>query len=104
VKDYLEYENARNKAHAELYAKLLKKAFGDCEVMIGHHLTFEFRGELSTENEIPSADTMMFCHELMGKVFGDKAGLVMRSLALVPASGRDELLADYYNRFVALKE
>lgn len=98
MKDYLEYENARNKAHAELYAKLLKKAFGDCEVMIGHHLTFEFRGELSTENEIPSADTMMFCHELMGKVFGDNAMRIMRSLALVPAGERDALLAKFFEK------
>jgi len=100
VKDYLQSENARNKQHAELYEKLIKKAFGDCQVMIGHHLSFEMGGDLNTENEIPSADTLMFCHNAMGKVFGDNAVMVMRTLATLPAEERDDMLAKLYDRHV----
>lgn len=98
-KDYLGTENARNKKHAELYTRIIRKAIGSCDVLVGHHLTFEIGGDLSTENEIPSADTLLFDHDIMGAVFGDKAFLVMQSLAIMPADRRDELLAAFCKDF-----
>jgi hypothetical protein len=93
MKDYLGYENARNKAHAGLYVAIMRAAFGaDCEVLIGHHLTFEQGGKLETENEIPSADCLMFDHEVMKRVFGSNAFNIMRALASVPAEKRDSVL------------
>lgn len=98
VKDYLSSENARNKAQAALFTEMIKLAFGKEEqVIIGHHLTFESGGNLETENEIPSADTLMFCHDLMHRVFGVGAIPIMRDLASVPAGERDARLADYLN-------
>lgn len=97
IKDYLGSENERNKKHAALYARLLKLALGrgDVQVLIGHHITFELGGDLETENEIPSADCLMFDHVLMGKVFGERAIPIMRALATVPCDQRDHLLEFY---------
>ena len=93
-KDWLTSENARNKAHASLYTAIMHRAFGaSAEILIGHHLTFEEGGDLSTEDEIPSADTMMFDHDIMGRVFGANAVAIMRQLASVPVSQRDAVLA-----------
>jgi len=95
MKDYLGFENERNKKHAALYTKLIKRAYGEgaSEVLIGHHLTFESHGDLNTENEIPSADTLLFDHEIMRRVFGEKALWVMMGLAQQPAEERDAALA-----------
>ena len=94
IKDYLTSENERNKAHAALYEQMLRHAFreqANCAVLIGHHLTFEFGGLIDTENEIPSADTLMFDHDIMGRLFGERATLVMMSLARVPVEARDDV-------------
>ena len=96
LKDYLGYENQRNKDHAALYTRLMQKAIGgNVAVLIGHHLTFEINGDLATENEIPSADTLMFDHDLMTKVFGPRAIHVMIHLASVPCEQRDAMLVHY---------
>jgi hypothetical protein len=58
-------------------------------------LTFEQRGNLETENEIPSADTLLFDHEVMTRVFGDRAVSIMVHLASIPAESRDEVAATY---------
>ena len=95
IKDYLTSENERNKTHAALYVQMLRHAFreqSDFAVLIGHHLTFEFGGSIETENEIPSADTLMFDHDIMTRVFAERAVLVMMSLARVPVETRDEVL------------
>lgn len=100
MKDYLGFENARNKAHAAVYADLMRRAFaGDdqasCAVLIGHHLTFELGGDLDTENEIPSADCLMFDHDIMYKVFGPNALSIMQHLATVPVEKRDDMLKHF---------
>ena len=95
IKDYLTSENERNKAHAALYEQMLRHAYReqrDCAVLIGHHLTFQFGGSIETENEIPSADTLLFDHDIMTRLFGDRAPMVMRALASVPATERETLV------------
>lgn len=92
MKDYLSFENARNKEHAQLYINLIQRAMSGCAVFIGHHLAFELNGDLATENEIPSADTLLFDHDIMTAVFGNDAKVVMRKLAEVPVGDRDTLL------------
>lgn len=99
VKDYLSYENTRNKTHAALYERLMRAAFGECAVIVGHHLTFEKNGDLTTENEIPSADTLIFDHEVMKAVFGGQAKSIMMHLASVPAEERDLLLERWLNTY-----
>lgn len=96
-KDYLGYENDRNKKHGQLFVDIVKRAFGDhYDVLIGHHITFEACGDLQTENEIPSADTLIFDHQIMGRVFGGRALEIMRDLATIPPDRRDEVLAAYF--------
>jgi hypothetical protein len=101
MKDYLESENIRNKANAGLYEQLIKRAFGDCSVMVGHHIAMEFAGDLSTENEIPAADTLIFDHDLMTRIFGDAAIGIMQQVVAVPCSERERLLASYLDEFEA---
>ena len=87
LKDYLGVENARNKKYARLYEDLLKRAFGpQHDVLVGHHITFEEHGNIDSENEVPAADTLLFDHEIMCKVFGkERAIWIMRSICLYPA-------------------
>lgn len=97
IKDYLGFENARNKLHAEVYTRLIKEAFGgdQCSVLVGHHLAFELKGDINTENEIPSADTLLFDHQVMKIVFGEADyRFAMRQLASAPAEERDQVLRD----------
>ena len=100
IKDYLGYEHDRNKRNAALYERLIKAALAvqghnNVAVLIGHHLTFELDGDLQTENEIPSADCLMFDHDFMGAVFGDAAVPIMRYLAETGCDKRDALLEQY---------
>lgn len=99
-KDYLGTENTRNKQYTKLFTDMIRAAYGDNnDVLIGHHLTFEAHGDINTENEIPAADTLIFCHDLMTRVFGQRAGRVMRELATLPVSRRDDRLMElFYTR------
>ncbi len=98
MKDYLGFENTRNKQHAKLYERFLKQALqvNEVSVLVGHHITFEIGGDLETENEIPSADCLMFDHDLMKAVFGEQAMVIMRQLATVPCERRDDLFKFYF--------
>lgn len=100
-KDYLGSENARNKHHAALYLDLMQTALGDgYQVNIGHHLSFHPQGDFENENEIPSADTLIFDHVLMGRVFGQHAKEVMIQCVAVPCEERDDVLR---NALMALR-
>lgn len=101
LKDWLGYELERNKRHGELYAALLRKALAKMEpgvrvdVLIGHHVTFELDGDLTTENEIPSADCLLFDHTIMRAVFGERAVPIMVELAQLDCGERDARVACY---------
>lgn len=104
VKDWLGNELARNKRNADMYVPMIQRAVHKLtgkhvQVLIGHHLTFELDSDINTENEIPSADCLMFDHTLMGAVFGVASGAIMRSLAAVPCEKRDELLRVFCKDF-----
>ena len=67
---YLSGEGKRNRTNADLFHALLCIAWGeDCAVITGHHVSFMFDGDLSTEDEVPSADCLLFDHEVMREVF-----------------------------------
>lgn len=90
---YLEDENGRNKAHGQIYISLVKAAFGgEYQVFVGHHIAYQRGGDLSTQNEIPSADALMFDHDIMRATFGDRAISCMQRLASVPTEQRDAML------------
>jgi hypothetical protein len=93
-KDYLTYENQRNRTHAQIYETLIKKALGaKWVVLTGHHFLYERDGDVNTEGEIPSADTVLFDHDIMTAVFGNEAINIMSDLARVPCSERESVLA-----------
>lgn len=89
MKDYLMAENNRNHKNHRLYERLMRLAVGDdARVLVAHHLTFDVaKGGEEEPNEIPSADTLMFCHELMTRVFGPSAMAIMAQLAVRPVEG-----------------
>jgi len=78
---------------------LLEIAFGDQgraheTEFVGHHISFQFEGNIETVNEIPSADTLIFDHDIMWRVFGIESMMVMRRLAVVPADKREARLEE----------
>lgn len=89
---FLSGEGKRNRAHADLFRQLLAIAWGDCEVIVGHHVAFQFDGDLNTEDEIPSADCLLFNHDIMTAVFGaDAVTLMQRIAAMVPGDREAEV-------------
>lgn len=97
-KYWLQAENDRNTHHGQVFIDLIKRAFGvDEVVMVGHHFVFEPQKsmqalDLTKLNEIPSADTMIFDHDIMGAVFGERAQAIMTECACTPAESRDEIV------------
>jgi|ERR1700721_2747195 len=98
IEDFLTQENVRNKHNAVLYTAMIKIAYPGVEVLIGHHLTFEVPGNLKTENEIPSADTMIFDYHTMEAIFGSDALELMGDLAQCSVPKRDQMLHMVFTR------
>lgn len=90
---FLSGEGKRNRANADLYRRLLAIAWGECEVIVGHHVAFQFDGDLNTEDEIPSADCLLFDHDIMGAVFGEQALELMQRIALLRPYERETEVA-----------
>lgn len=100
MKNWIMYENDRNKRFAALYTEMIKRAIGaehTCSTFMGHHLSFELDNDLGTENEFPSADCLMFDHEIMGRIFGDDAKKVMMHLSQANVEDRDTILKQFFD-------
>lgn len=91
LRDCLVAENHRNKLSQDLFQRLLELTFKPEMVVIGHHLSFVKDGN---EEEIPSADTFLFDHEIMQIIFGVDYIRVIQQLAMVPTQERDQLLRE----------
>lgn len=97
IKEYLGEESVRNRNNGQLFTALVREAYGcDHAVLIGHHICFQRGSDISTENEIPSADSLIFDHTIMGNVFGTQAVPIMQRLAALDCDNRDQRLAAYY--------
>lgn len=99
------FENARNAKNSDLYKAILRECFGVSDVIIGHHLIYvtnDVRDGFSYEivEELPSADCLIFDHEIARKVWGEADfKRVLMQLACEPVETRDDLLASlYYGR------
>lgn len=98
------YENNRNAQHADLFKAIIREAYGAGDVIIAHHLTYvteDVRGDGTYEivEEIPSADTLIFDHDVAQKLWGDAWPDILKELAIVPVPERDEVLRRlYYGR------
>jgi hypothetical protein len=104
IKSFLSTEGKRNRANADLYLSILQIAYpGEVlDVIVGHHICFEFDKDIATENEIPAADTLLFDHEIMGRVFGkDKALAHMVHMVKLDAGQREDYIRLEVNRIKA---
>lgn len=97
------YENDRNSEYAEVFKAIIKEVFGVSDVICGHHLSYEVRDKRADGfiytfvNEIPSADALIFDHDIAKKVWGEASfKTVLVRLALEPVATRDALLAKLY--------
>lgn len=90
-KNYVVDEYERNLSAKLLYTALLKSAYGpDAVVMVSHHITVMLPD--STVHEIPSADTILFDHDIMRKAFGTRSLAIIGELSRVPANMREDEL------------
>lgn len=87
---YLSGEGKRNRHNADLFEAILRCAWGDCSVMTGHHIAFLFEGKLDTEDEVPSADTLLFDLDIMGAVFGQERDAMLMTIARLPRNDRED--------------
>lgn len=88
---YLSGEGKRNRHNADLFQAMLCMAWGDgCSVMTGHHVAFLFDGDLTTEDEVPSADCLLFDLDIMAAVFGDDRDQILTAIALMPRNVRED--------------
>lgn len=99
------YENDRNAENADLYKDIIREVYGVTDVIIAHHLVYvkEDKREdgfaYQIVEEIPSADAMIFDHDVAKRIWGWKWKDRLTELALEPVETRDELLKRrYYER------
>lgn len=99
------YENDRNAENAELFKAIIREAFGVTDVIVAHHLTYvkvDKRADgfdYQVVEEIPSADALIFSHDIAQRIWGDGWRGILQTLALEPVATRDTLLASlYYGR------
>lgn len=99
------YENDRNGNSADLFKAVIREAYGVKDVIIAHHLVFvreEHRDDGFTYQiveEVPSADCLLFDHEVARRIWGEEWEAALTRLALTPPEHRDEVFAKmYYNR------
>lgn len=94
---FLGGEGKRNRHNAGLFCQMLFQAWGDCDVIVGHHINFLFDKNLETEDEIPAADTLLFDHAIMGCLFGDKMPDVLAHIAVLGPYARERYVAQRFN-------
>jgi uncharacterized membrane protein len=96
------YENDRNGENSDLYKAIIREAYGVTDVICGHHLVYQVEDKRADGftytfvEEVPSADTLIFDHEVAKKLWGDHWESVLTQLALTPIAARDAKLAEFY--------
>lgn len=97
------YENDRNSENRELYKAIIREVFGVQEVICGHHLVFVIEDKredgfvYQVTEEVPAADTLIFDHGVMQKLFPHTWQECLMHLALTPTEERDVELAKLYH-------
>lgn len=98
------YENDRNNENAALYKAIIREAYGVTDVICGHHLVYQVEDKredgftYTFVEEIPSADTLIFDHEVAKKIWGPGYLPVLARLAMTPPEARDAELKAMYDR------
>jgi len=96
------YENDRNADSYDLFKAIIKEAYNCQDVIIGHHLVHVYQDKrpdgftYQVVEEIPSADALIFDHDVAKKLWGDSYLNNLSALAMEPVATRDKLLASMY--------
>jgi hypothetical protein len=96
------FENDRNLASSPCFKAVIREAFGVNDVIIGHHLIYESRDQrpdgftYEIVEEIPSADALIFDHDIAHKIWGEDYLDKLRTLACEPVATRDKLFAQMF--------
>lgn len=102
------YENDRNGENSETYKAIIREAYGVTDVICGHHLVYQVEDKRADGftytfvEEIPSADTLIFDHDVAKKIWGAGYKSILVHLALEPTATRDELLTRLFTSRNAL--
>jgi hypothetical protein len=99
------YENDRNAENSALYKAIIRECFGVSDVIIAHHLVYVIKDQREVDGkifnyeiieEVPSADTLIFDHEIAQHIWGPNFKEMLTRLACEPVKTRDKLLAELY--------
>lgn len=102
IKFEVPYENDRNSENADIYKAIIREAYGVQDVICGHHLVYQVEDKRADGftytfvEEIPSADTLIFDHDVAKKIWGANYKTILVSLALEPIATRDQLLGQLF--------
>lgn len=89
-------ENQRNEDNFDLFNAMIKETRDNVQVVVaGHHIIYKVVDEVP--QEIPSADCLIFNHEMAQKIWGPKWKDILTQLALEPVPQRDALLHRLYH-------
>lgn len=96
------FENTRNAISADLFKQVIREVYGVQDVIIAHHLVY-VKEEKHADGfnyqiveEVPSADALIFDHDVARKLFGEKLfRRVLARLAIEPVETRDALYAQF---------
>jgi hypothetical protein len=99
------YENDRNSENHDLYKAIIREVFGVTDVICGHHLVYQIEEKRADGftytyvQEIPSADALIFDHDVARKLWGPGFMTNLVHLACEPVATRDKMLAAlFYSR------
>jgi hypothetical protein len=94
------FENDRNAESAELFKAIIRKVFGVTDVIVGHHLVYvaterdENGYTIQVVEEIPSADALIFDHDVARKLWPEDWVQNLAWLAMTSQDQRDAVLAN----------
>lgn len=98
LQDWISSEIERNKKYAGLFERLVKRACGEnCDVLVGHHIVIERHGDIQSETEIPSADSLLFNRELMHAVFGPLTDPLLDIIVTLGPGHREQVVQEWLN-------
>lgn len=96
------FENDRNGEASDCFKAVIREAYGVQDVICAHHLVYvkeETRHDgfkYQIVEEIPSADALIFDHEVARKIWGASWDRMLTRFALEPTETRDALFARCY--------
>lgn len=98
------YENDRNAEASDCFKAVIREAYGVQDVICAHHLvyvkeeTHKDGFKYQVVEEIPSADALIFDHDVARKIWGSEWRDKLMAFALEPVETRDALFTKFYNQ------